>query len=193
MTPERDYVTWHDYATLWVVTGVSGCGKTTVAHDVGQPLNATIVSQDSTLIERERRSGPGFIEKWDLDMADRLLTQLLAHQSIQYMGYSQKTAKRDQWIALSSRPLIIFEGVLPFMVPAVRKYAALTFWVEAPLEVCEARQLARWQRDGWYPGQPEEEVIRRILIKRTEELPIILEQRRLCRYAIDNAVNHEMD
>jgi hypothetical protein len=63
----------------------------------------------------------------------------------------------------------------------------LNFWVEDPLEVAEARQVARWKHEGWFPRVPEEEVRWRIVSKRTEEVPLIMEQRWLCDWVIDNA------
>jgi|SoiMetStandDraft_2_1073263.scaffolds.fasta_scaffold47123_2 hypothetical protein len=82
---------------------------------------------------------------------------------------------------------MIVEGVLIFKIPALDRSANLTFWVEASLEVVAARHGARWQHEGWFPGIPEEEVRWRVGSKRTEEVSLIMAQRRRCDWVIDNA------
>ena len=95
--------------------------------------------------------------------------------------------QRSELIPLPPHNIMIVEGVLIFKIPALCRSANLTFWVEAPLEVAAARQGARWKHEGGCPGIPEEEVRWRIGSKRTEEVPLIMAQRRRCDWVIDNA------
>ena len=124
------------------VVGLSGSGKSTVGARLADRLNATLFQQDTTLIEPGKRRGPGFVAKFDLEEAAVIVDKLCAGIPVSYLGYSQVTRRRDQPITLLPRPVIIVEGVLALRIPGLRERADVKLWVEAPLAVCEARQLA---------------------------------------------------
>ena len=167
--------------------GLSGSGKTTRAQQMARQLDAVLFEQDWTLIEQAHRPGPHFKQKFDLAEADALIRALLDGRPAVCLGFDQVTRRRDMWIVLPPRPIIVVEGVLALHIPVVRERANVKFWVEAPLEVCEARQLARFERQGWYQGLARDEMLARIQGKRVEEAPAILEQKAWCDWVIDNS------
>lgn len=174
------------------LAGYSGCGKSTIAYRMSRKLGATLFQLDWTLIERDKRRSPDFIDKFDLQEAEEIIKKLCAFQPVTYLAYSQVTAKRDHRITLVPSHTLIIDGILSLLIPFVREHA-LTFFVDAPIETCEARQFRRWRNEGWYPGVEEEEVRRRILVKRTEELPFVLELRRYCHWVLDNSADQEIE
>ena len=99
---------------------------------------------------------------------------------LQLVTSDQVTGQRSARIPRPPHNIMIVEGVRICKIPALGWSANLPFWVEAPLAVAAARHGVRWQHEGWCPGIPEEEVRWRIVSKRTEEVPLIMAQRRRC-------------
>ena len=173
--------------TFISITGLSGSGKTTLAKRLAERLDGTLVQQDWMLIPSARRSGPGVANKFDFDEGNHVITELYDGRRVSFLGYSQETGARDRQITLVPSHNLIVEGVLALHIPVVRDRSQIRFWIDTPLQLAEARQLARWRTEGWPRASTREEALQRIRAKRVEEVPIILAQRPSCDLIIDSS------
>ncbi len=166
---------------LRVITGPSGAGKTTIARSLaGQWGDTRIMSGDWCLIPRNLRGGSGFMAKWDWGKAEDCVKQLLEDkQVILTNAFNQLTLRWDLTVVLNPAKIILVESVVG-MYFDVSKYAKWSVYLDAPLAVREARQIARLSSTGLIDGANREHETQKIRAKVRDEEPAIARQRPWC-------------
>ena len=145
------------------IGGCSGSGKTTLATELATQLNATLFPLD--LYYRDLSQFPlDSRHKQNFDHPDSLESELILEhvrklangEPIQRPVYDFKTHSRtDRFAPITSRSVVIVEGILALHYPELQPLYTLSIYVEAPHEVCLLRRIARDVRER---GRTEESV-----------------------------------
>ena len=138
------------------VAGCSGSGKTLLARELANQLNARLLPLDlyyrdlSQLPEADRGQRnfdhPDSIE---LDLLLHHLDELTAGRSIARPLYDFSTHTRvlDRTTRIDPAPVLIVEGILALHYPDLRKRFDLSVFVRTPEAICLARRIHRDVRE----------------------------------------------
>jgi shikimate kinase len=128
-----------------IIVGFMGSGKTTVAWEVGQKLNWSVVDLDDFITSSEGRSPAEIIEQDGENSFREIETQVLG-KVLSNNSRVVIAAGGGVWTIGENRRLIAKQG-------------ALTVWLDAPFELCWDRiQVKRDMR----PLAPSEEAAKRL-------------------------------
>ena len=158
-------------AILVGITGASGAGKTHVANGIVGSVGsdkAVIIQEDSYYKDLsdmlyEERVGMNFDhpDAFDHDLLVMHLTQLLDGEAISHPVYDYKLHTRSKETkTVSSRPLIILEGILIFNNTRLRELMDFRVFIDNSLDICFIRRL---QRDIQERGRTVESVIQQYI------------------------------
>ena len=158
-------------AILVGITGASGAGKTHAANGIVESIGtdkAMIIQEDSYYkdlsdMPYEERVGMNFDhpDAFDHDLLVMHLTQLLNGEAISHPVYDYKLHTRSKETkTVSSRPLIILEGILIFNNTRLRELMDLRVFIDTTLDICFIRRL---QRDITERGRTVESVIQQYI------------------------------
>jgi uridine kinase len=153
------------------VAGGSGSGKTTVAHTIIERVGGDRIAliqhdayyRDQSNIPLELRALVNY------DHPDALETELLiqhlhalrAGQAIQVPVYDfAQFTRTAQTTRVEPRPVVLVEGILIFVDPALRSLFDIKIYVDAPADL---RFIRRLQRDLTERKRTPESVIRQYL------------------------------
>jgi uridine kinase len=171
------------------LVGPSGGGKSTLAAEIADRLDAPLLSADEFLIPESERPGPGLLAKYDLRALDAALARLQSGRPAELAPFDQRTRQRigRKLVLPAESGGIVVEGIVALYAERVLATSTLALYVDAPPEVRQARQLARLDREGWYRDLPRAEIEERIRAKRDNEDAIVRRQLVYCQYAIITA------
>ena len=128
-----------------IIVGFMGSGKTTVASEVGQKLNWSVIDLDDFITSSEGRSPAEIIEQDGENSFREIETQVLG-KVLSDNFRVVIAAGGGVWTIGENRRLIAKQG-------------ALTVWLDAPFELCWDRiQVKREMR----PLAPSEEAAKRL-------------------------------
>jgi uridine kinase len=138
-------------AHLVAIAGPSCSGKTELARWLSRATGAPVLNLDHYYIDLahlplEVRAATNFDEPASVDhdaiLADAThLRQGLAIHAPQYDFSTHTRAPGDE--VVGPAPLVILEGLFALYWPELRELVSLKLFVEAPVEVCLQRRLAR--------------------------------------------------
>jgi uridine kinase len=138
------------------IDGPSGAGKSTLAHQLAQLRDdiAVIEGDDfyRPLTESTRESltpleAVDLLFDWER-LRDEALAPLLRGEEARYRRYDWEAARMgEEFATVPAAGVVLVEGVYTAR-PALRGYLDLIVVVEAPRDLCIARQLARGEDDA---------------------------------------------
>ena len=153
------------------VAGGSGSGKTTVAHTIIERVGGDRIAfvqhdayyRDQSDIPLEQRARVNY------DHPDSLETELLVQHlhtlragkpiALPVYDFAQFT-RTDQTISIAPHPVVLVEGILIFVEPALRALFDIKIYVDAPADL---RFIRRLQRDLTERKRTPESIIRQYL------------------------------
>ncbi|AIG65433.1 uridine kinase [Weissella tructae] len=153
------------------VTGGSGSGKTTVSNKIFEKLageSVTMIPQDayyndqSHMTMDERKAvNYDHPDSFDTALLSEHLEQLLAGNAIEQPTYDYKDYNRAaETVTVEPTDVIIVEGVLLFVEPAVRDLLDIKIYVDTDDDL---RFIRRMQRDFVERGRSTESVVAQYL------------------------------
>jgi len=108
-----------------VILGFMGCGKTTVAAELGRQLNCSFIDLDSYILERQGRSSAEIIQ-YDSETTFREIETLALRDVLQQRGAHVIALGGGTWTIPANRTLIALHD-------------CLSVWLDAPFELCWKR------------------------------------------------------
>ena len=135
-----------------VILGFMGCGKTTVAAELGRELNCSFIDLDSYILERQGRSSAEIIQ-YDSETTFREIETLALRDVLQQRGAHVVALGGGTWTIPANRTLIALHD-------------CLSVWLDAPFELFDRDQAF----DAEVPGElPEAALVR--VTKRAKNKP----------------------
>jgi uridine kinase len=153
------------------IAGGTGSGKTTIAHTIIERVGAArIAFVQHDAYYRDQSDVPFEVRaQVNYDHPDSLETSLLVHHlhelrkgravEIPVYDFAQFTRTRET-TRLEARPVILVEGILIFVDPALRSLFDIKIYVDAPADL---RFIRRLQRDLTERQRTPDSVIRQYL------------------------------
>ncbi|CCI85996.1 uridine kinase [Lactobacillus pasteurii] len=150
------------------ITGGSGSGKTTIAHEVAKQINdddrIMIITQDSyykdnTGLDMEERKKINYDHPnaFDMPLLEAQINQLLHRKAIEMPTYDFTTHTRsDETIHVEPADIIILEGILVLFNEDIRKLMDIKVYVDTDDDI---RFIRRLQRDMQERGRSLDSVI----------------------------------
>lgn len=153
------------------VTGGSGSGKTTVSRDIIErlqgesvvmvPQDAYYKDQSDKIIEERVKTNYDHPDAFDHELLIHQVKQLLAGETIELPTYDYSHHTRAaETVTIEPADVIILEGVLLFVDPAVRDLLDIKIFVDTDDDL---RFIRRLQRDVAERGRTAETVIEQYL------------------------------
>lgn len=153
------------------IAGGSGSGKTTIAHTLIERVGGDRIAfvqhdayyRDQSDIPFEQRLLVNYDHPASLEteLLVRHLHALRAGRVIQLPVYDfAQFTRTGQTVALEPRPVVLVEGILIFVDPALRALFDIKVYVDAPADL---RFIRRLQRDMTERKRSPESVIRQYL------------------------------
>lgn len=150
-----------------LIAGASGSGKTTLAKLLANKLGsakARLIALDSyykdlSHLPPAERALYNFDhpDSFDADLILEHLDLLAKGQAIEVPCYDFKTHSRTaRTEPLAPTEIIIIEGIFALYWPKLREIAALSVFVNTPLETCLARRV---ERDQLERGRSQDSII----------------------------------
>jgi uridine kinase len=158
----------HDRPLVIGIAGGSGSGKTTVAQEILQrvgPSRIAFIQHDSYYKDLSGLP-PARRAEVNFDHPDSLETELLAkhvsslldNQPVQVPIYNFATHSRtSQTFTVQPRPVILVEGILIFVEPALREMFDVKIFVDTDADM---RFIRRLERDIAERGRTTQSVIK---------------------------------
>lgn len=136
------------------IAGGTGSGKTTVARAIGSSLppdRVSMIEYDSYYRDRgdlteEERAQLNFDhpDSLESDLLVHQLTELKAGRGVDVPIYDFKTHRRDAAThRIEPTPVIILEGILVFVEPAVRELLDIKIFVDTDADIRIFRRIRR--------------------------------------------------
>lgn len=150
------------------ITGGSGSGKTTIAHEVANQINdddrIMIITQDSyykdnTGLDMEERKKINYDHPnaFDMPLLEAQINQLLHRKAIEMPTYDFTAHTRsDETIHVEPADIIILEGILVLFNEDIRKLMDIKVYVDTDDDI---RFIRRLQRDMQERGRSLDSVI----------------------------------
>lgn len=134
------------------VSGFGGSGKTTFANQLGNKLNAPVISIDSF------NKGITEYSNWELMDFNRLEEEVLipftsGKTPISYTHYDGGKERTSKEIMVTPQGILIVEGV-GLIRPDLMKYFSYTIWIDCPIDEATRRGKKR-DREVW--NNPKDE------------------------------------
>ena len=152
------------------VAGGTGSGKTTVASKIGEVLHKemVIIPQDFYYgdnnhlpLEEREKINYDHPDSFDTELLVEHLKNLVAGETIQSPIYDFKEHKRrEETKEIKPAPIIILEGILIFVNPALREIMDFKIFVDTPSDI---RLIRRIKRDMVERGRTLDSVINQYL------------------------------
>lgn len=153
------------------LAGGSGSGKTTVAHTIVERVgrerialiqhDAFYFDQSHLPLEERQRLNYDHPAALDTELLIRQLHALRAGKTVQIPVYDfANYVRTGRTLSLESRPVIIVEGILIFVDPALREHFDIKIFVETAADL---RFIRRLQRDLTERHRSPESVISQYL------------------------------
>ncbi len=153
------------------IAGGSGSGKTTIAQTIYQrlgPTNVAYIPHDAYYhdlshipLEERRRCNFDHPDALDTPLLIRHLHQLKQGQSVDIPVYDFAThTRRPETRRVDPRPIILVEGILVFVEPALRELMDIKLFVDTDPDIRFIRRLLRDIRER---GRTMESVIEQYL------------------------------
>lgn len=135
------------------VAGGTGSGKTTLAHQIINSLNADDVLllshdyyyKDYENLSFEDRSQKNFDhpDSFDTDLLIADLVKLKAWQEINHPTYDYTVHRRSNWVKEQPRRVIVVEGILIFENEQLRDLFDVKIFVDTDADIRFIRRLCR--------------------------------------------------
>lgn len=134
------------------LAGQSGSGKSTLAKRLaarlgGHTLSMEIYSAEANHLPLEERAKRNYDEPEaiDVDLLESHIRKYAAGHAIEapIYDFAQHLRVSNRHEHISAKPLLIVEGILALHFPQLRPYFDLSFYLEAPEEVCFHRRKVR--------------------------------------------------
>jgi uridine kinase len=148
------------------IAGGTGSGKTLVARSIGDALaqKIVVIGQDSYYLdqkhlpfEERKKINYDHPDAFDHDLLLEHLDALARGQAIQMPVYDYTTHTRSrETVLIEPAPVIVVEGIMAFVVPALRERMHVKIFVDTDADVRFIRRLERDIRDR---GRTVESVI----------------------------------
>ncbi len=151
------------------ISGGSGSGKTTIVRRIAEIVpDFTFLAQDSyyrsaEYVDNENITAFNFDHPsaFDTELMVEHLRALRRGEAIDVPVYDFVHHRRSgQTVRVAPRPLVIFEGIMVFVHPAVRELLDLKLYVDTPDDI---RFIRRLKRDIEERGRTVESVITQYL------------------------------
>jgi uridine kinase len=153
------------------IAGGSGSGKSTVAHNVAEALNAfsvAFIDMDAYYrnftglsLDERRQLNWDHPDAFDYDLLASQLEQLSARRTIEKPAYDFVTHLRaDETVTVEPSDVIVIDGILLFVDERVRDLCDVKVFVDADADI---RLIRRIERDTETRGRPLDEIIAQYL------------------------------
>lgn len=153
------------------LAGGSGSGKTTVAHTIMERVGGeriAFIQHDAYYralsdqpFEMRTRTNFDHPDSLETDLLVRHLSELRAGRAVRVPIYDfEQYTRTDRTHCIEPRPVIMVEGILIFVDPALRTMFDIKIYVDAPSDL---RLIRRMQRDMTERQRTPESVIRQYL------------------------------
>lgn len=120
---------------LLCIDGPAGSGKTTLADQIAEQTDATVLHMDLLY------AGWTGLEA-GVSQAARITEAVSARRPVTYAPWNWLRSDRDEAIMVEQRPILIVEGV-GSGAAAIRSRASLLVWLDADEDVRKERALVR--------------------------------------------------
>ena len=150
--------------------GGTGSGKTTLAKKIEEAVgeDCVLISMDSyykdnrgMTFEERTKINYDHPNAFDMDLVAEHLGKLRRGESILCPSYDFSThLRRDEWVAIESKKIIIIEGILLFCHPAIVEQLDIKIFIDTDADVRILRRVLRDVRDR---GRSLESVITQYL------------------------------
>lgn len=136
------------------IDGAGGAGKSTLATRLADALST------STVVHIDDFADWSDDSNWTMStFAERVLQPLIDGLTSKYQRYDWPTDTFGEWFEITPSGIVIVEGVSALRSD-LRKFWAVSIWVDCPRELRLARGIARdgesmrskWE-DVWMPGE----------------------------------------
>ncbi|MBX3115315.1 MAG: AAA family ATPase [Fimbriimonadaceae bacterium] len=150
-------------ASIIAIAGLSASGKTTLAQDLAEVLNGTLIKMDDYYRDLPDHLHEAADLNWDcpqmfhLDHWRNDLTQLANGVATQTPIYDFVTSKRIRSQTISPQSVIIAEGQFSLLPEALPSIPCLKIFVDLPVDQALNRRLERDQRER---GRTPESILR---------------------------------
>jgi len=161
----------HDSPLVIGIAGGSGSGKTTVAQEILQRVGPSRIAflqhdsyyKDLSGLPPTQRAEVNFDhpESLETGLLAKHIASLLDNQSVEVPVYDFSTHSRtDQTFNVQPRPVILVEGILLFVEPALREMFDVKIFVDTDADI---RFIRRLERDITERGRTTQSVIKQYL------------------------------
>jgi uridine kinase len=123
---------------LICVDGPAGSGKTTLAHEIAEAFEASVIPMDDLYDGWSGSFTAELVSRIHSSIIDPLRMNLPAR----YQRYNWVQGRFDEWVTCDVNPLIILEGA-GSATRGLRESAALVIWVECEPSLRLPRVLSR--------------------------------------------------
>lgn len=137
------------------IAGATASGKTLLANTIVNELGSdqvVVISEDSYYKDNQHLS---FEERtqlnydhpdaFDHNLLQQQLLQLQAGQTVEIPIYNhtKHTRELDETRSIGQHAIIVLEGILLFVDPALRNLMDIRIYMDTPLDICLIRRLKR--------------------------------------------------
>lgn len=136
------------------ISGASASGKSLLANTIVKELGSDLVAvisedsyyKDQTHISFEEREKTNYDhpDSLDHDLLHQHLCLLQGGQTVEVPRYNHSLHARDKETkTVGNHAIIVLEGILLFVDPALRKQMDIRIFMDTPLDICLIRRLKR--------------------------------------------------
>ena len=157
---------------IWGITGGSGSGKTTIAHEIANQIEANdrivIMTQDSYYkdntglpMSERQKINYDHPNAFDMPLLEVQLNQLLHRKSIEMPTYDfTEHTRSDKTVHINPADIIILEGILVLFNEEIRNLMDIKVYVDTDDDI---RFIRRLERDMKERGRSLDSVINQYL------------------------------
>lgn len=136
------------------ISGASASGKSLLANTIVKELGSdlvAVISEDSYYkdqsnipFEEREKTNYDHPDSLDHDLLYQHLCLLQEGQTVEVPRYNHSLHARDsQTKTVGNHAIIVLEGILLFVDPALRKLMDIRIFMDTPLDICLIRRLKR--------------------------------------------------